>query len=401
MTKPWPLQKDCSSYYGNPTGANGQASAAWKKENLVMVSAPWQLVAAWDTKLKLKIQVHRKCAESLKRVLDAIWERFGRSEAEIRKARMHLFGGGFNYRLKRGGSTLSMHSWGCAVDFDPERNAMGDATPAMDRRVVEEFEREGWEWGGHWKDGMHFQAAWTRAKPPRLKAANKPTAGANPPGTKPQDDPKSADLSPPPIADRDVIQRQQEYLTNLKYHTGGADGIVGPLTKSAIRDFRADHGMPPLPPNEEYFDAPLVLAIQAATEARKLVPERANATPEVVREKVPEAAAANEARREAEKGKEAAGTVKTVVGGGGILASLWAFLDGIVGKLPDADAWLTPVKALFSSVPGWGWGLIAVAVAALLWFIFNRVQESAGAAEQAAGAAEEHAGDAFREAKRL
>jgi hypothetical protein len=37
---------------------------------------------------------------------------------------LNIFGGCYNYRLKRGGTTLSMHSWGAAFDFDPIRNQL-------------------------------------------------------------------------------------------------------------------------------------------------------------------------------------------------------------------------------------------------------------------------------------
>ncbi|MEX1164990.1 MAG: M15 family metallopeptidase [Nitriliruptor sp.] len=55
---------------------------------------------------------------------------------------------------------LSMHAWGLAIDFNTRDNWLG-ATPKMDRRVVEVFERWGFEWGGHWRrpDGMHFELA--------------------------------------------------------------------------------------------------------------------------------------------------------------------------------------------------------------------------------------------------
>ncbi len=55
---------------------------------------------------------------------------------------------------------LSMHAWGLAIDFNTRDNWLG-ATPKMDRRVVEVFERWGFEWGGWWSrpDGMHFELA--------------------------------------------------------------------------------------------------------------------------------------------------------------------------------------------------------------------------------------------------
>lgn len=53
---------------------------------------------------------------------------------------------------------LSMHAWGLAIDFNTRDNWLG-ATPQMDLRVVEVFERWGFEWGGRWNrpDGMHFE----------------------------------------------------------------------------------------------------------------------------------------------------------------------------------------------------------------------------------------------------
>jgi hypothetical protein len=55
---------------------------------------------------------------------------------------------------------LSMHAWGLAIDFNTRENPLG-ATPQMDPRVVEVFERWGFEWGGRWSrpDGMHFELA--------------------------------------------------------------------------------------------------------------------------------------------------------------------------------------------------------------------------------------------------
>lgn len=55
---------------------------------------------------------------------------------------------------------LSNHAWGIAIDFNTHDNWLGDQ-PQMDRRIVEVFEKWGFEWGGHWSrpDGMHFELA--------------------------------------------------------------------------------------------------------------------------------------------------------------------------------------------------------------------------------------------------
>jgi len=167
----WPLQRDCDSFYGNPRGADGGASDRWEGISLVSVPCPWTL--RYEGQPVRGIRVHRKCAASLTRVLDAIWQRLGRSQAEMDRVGMSIYGGSYNFRRMRGLGALSMHAYGCALDFDPAHNALGDPKPAMDRRVIAEFEREGWEWGGHWSrpDGMHFQAARTSLNPPRLAPA--------------------------------------------------------------------------------------------------------------------------------------------------------------------------------------------------------------------------------------
>lgn len=163
----WPKQVDRNTFYGNPRGANGRVDPKWEANNIVRVEFPWECgVLAWDTNTRVKsCRVHRKCADSLKRVFAAIWAASGRNEAKIREWGMHLYGGGFEFRQVRGGSGLSSHSWGCAVDFDPLRNAMGDTTPnfANVPEVIKAFEAEGWECGIHWSrpDAMHFQAART------------------------------------------------------------------------------------------------------------------------------------------------------------------------------------------------------------------------------------------------
>lgn len=164
----WPLQRNCDDYYGNPRGSGGKASASWESKNLSHLVPPWAIY--FDGQPIKSITVHYKAYNSLKRILEAIWLRLGKSQAEIDRVGLSKFSGSYNFRKMTSSNALSMHAYGCAVDFDSSNNNFGDTTPAMDRRVVEEFEREGWEWGGHWgtPDGMHFQAAWTRPNPARL-----------------------------------------------------------------------------------------------------------------------------------------------------------------------------------------------------------------------------------------
>ena len=159
----WPLQKDVALYYGNPDADhNGEPDRAWEDANLVRVVPPWKMYLAWDPATQIKnIRIHRLCASSLGSVLGTIWARYGQMQGHIEEDRLHLFGGAYTFRLMRRSSKLSMHSYGCAIDLDPEHNQMGAHQWTMPPKVIGAFQGEGWAWGGDWStpDAMHFQAA--------------------------------------------------------------------------------------------------------------------------------------------------------------------------------------------------------------------------------------------------
>jgi hypothetical protein len=111
------------------------------------------------------MRVHWKCGPSLRRIMDRIWVSAGQRQDLVDLWGVSTYGGGYNFRLMRTSNRLSMHAYGCAIDLDPDRNQLGDTSPAFADfpMVVEAFEKEGWVWGGRWSgrscDGMHFQAA--------------------------------------------------------------------------------------------------------------------------------------------------------------------------------------------------------------------------------------------------
>jgi hypothetical protein len=163
MSQQWPHQSEVVAFYGNPQGQNGGPSVAWERANLVLVPTPWRLVTSWNGAPVRGVRVHRKCSDSLRQIFSDIWTASGQNQQKIQEWGMHLFGGGYNFRLMKDGRRLSMHSWGCAVDFDPTRNGFGDTTPNFANlpAVLKAFSDEGWTWGGTWTkpDGMHWQAA--------------------------------------------------------------------------------------------------------------------------------------------------------------------------------------------------------------------------------------------------
>ena len=73
-------------------------------------------------------------------------------------SKLYSFDGCHNVRYIRGGTELSMHSWGIAVDHNAKTNRIG-IEGDMDPDVVKIFENEEFTWGGRFKrkDPMHFE----------------------------------------------------------------------------------------------------------------------------------------------------------------------------------------------------------------------------------------------------
>ena len=85
---------------------------------------------------------------------------FERLQREGLQEKITSFGGCFSFRPQRTGTKLSVHSWGMAIDLNPETNPQG-TEGNMDPGVVTIFRGAGFEWGGDWpgrvRDPMHFQ----------------------------------------------------------------------------------------------------------------------------------------------------------------------------------------------------------------------------------------------------
>jgi hypothetical protein len=153
----WPLQRDCPQFYGDPNAKN------WLHENTTDVSCPWPLLL--EGKPVGHILIHKKCAESLVRVLGAVWDATGRDVAKIKELRYDQYDGSYNFRPMRGGHSLSMHAYAAAIDWDAADNAQHTQKHLFqsDSLLIVKFKEEGWSWGGDWSagsvDAMHVQAA--------------------------------------------------------------------------------------------------------------------------------------------------------------------------------------------------------------------------------------------------
>ena len=153
----WPSQKteqDLISFYGQ-VGKNQKS-----------IVVPYPHIISWDkTKSVSKITCHTKVGESLVKVLTKVKDHYGMDE--IQRLRLDVWGGCLNVRKMRGGTRNSMHSWGIALDYDPDNNQLkwgsDRATFAQPdyNKWWEFWEEEGWVSLGRTRnyDWMHVQAA--------------------------------------------------------------------------------------------------------------------------------------------------------------------------------------------------------------------------------------------------
>ena len=148
---PWPTQDFASlhKFYGEPGDEN----------NLVMIAFPYRML--YDGKIITKTRVHKKCAESLLKVLNDI-KHLMECKVDIQDEATD-YGGCFNFRAKRGGTSWSLHAWGAAIDLDADDNTFKNHWPMqgdMPLEIMEAFSRQGWiSAGAFWNfDPMHFQA---------------------------------------------------------------------------------------------------------------------------------------------------------------------------------------------------------------------------------------------------
>ncbi len=152
----WPKQD-----YNSMTNFYGAAG-----ENQIRLEVPYKLKLAWEPTTELSsFTCHKKVANSVYSIFEKTLKSYG--IREVRKLKLDLFGGCLNVRRVRGGSAWSIHSWGAAIDLDPNRNQLkwGRDKAAFAQKEYNEFwrivESEGWVSLGRARnyDWMHFQAA--------------------------------------------------------------------------------------------------------------------------------------------------------------------------------------------------------------------------------------------------
>lgn len=132
--------KECFARFGDPFANEGK------------------FMTLWDVPTNLEIGVIPKriyCNKVMEQPLTKAFENLIQT-GYVRELR--TWDGCFNIRKKRGATSMSLHSWGVAVDLNAAWNGFGKE-PTLSAGFVKCFTDAGFDWGGTWtkKDGMHFQ----------------------------------------------------------------------------------------------------------------------------------------------------------------------------------------------------------------------------------------------------
>lgn len=137
-----------------------------QESELVSVTPPYQLY--FDGTPVRTIRVHRLIADRVQRALEEILAHYGKEA--IHRLGLDVYGGSYNYRSTSTGKALSMHAWGIALDFAPEKNAYSTHAPKASLSIPEcKAWWEIWEKYGAVSLGRECDYDWMHLQFARLK----------------------------------------------------------------------------------------------------------------------------------------------------------------------------------------------------------------------------------------
>ena len=130
---------------------------------LVTINLPYAFL--YDGKPVKRMRCHKLVADKFLAVFNDILAHYGLEE--INRLGINKYGGCFNYRVMRGGTKLSRHSWGVAIDLDPQRNLLKETSKTARfarpeyKPMIDIFYKHGFLSLGIEKnyDWMHFEIA--------------------------------------------------------------------------------------------------------------------------------------------------------------------------------------------------------------------------------------------------
>ncbi len=134
------------------------------KGYLTIINLPYPMRLAWDLDHKVtRMSCHKDVAQDFLNVFNDLLSHYGYDQ--IVKLGIDLFGGCFNYRRMRGGTSWSTHAFAIAIDLDPARNKLNETSKTARfarpeyKPMIDIFYKHGFISLGMEKnyDWMHFQ----------------------------------------------------------------------------------------------------------------------------------------------------------------------------------------------------------------------------------------------------
>ena len=143
---------ECIKRYGTPNEVGTY---------LVSIDLPYPMV--YNGKPVKKMRCHKLVKDNFLAVFNEILSVY--TYPEIVRLGIDKFGGCFNFRKMRGGTEYSRHSWGIAIDLDPQRNLLKETSKTARfarpeyKPMIDIFYRNGFLSLGVEKnyDWMHFE----------------------------------------------------------------------------------------------------------------------------------------------------------------------------------------------------------------------------------------------------
>jgi len=131
--------KQCLAKFGEPSASN-------------------KCMTLWDVPTELEIGIIPKRIYCNRLMVEPLKKAFKNLIDTGAVKELKTWDGCFNIRKKRGLSTMSLHSWGLAIDVNAFENGLYQ-TPKLSPTFAKCFTDAGFDWGGNWlrQDGMHFQ----------------------------------------------------------------------------------------------------------------------------------------------------------------------------------------------------------------------------------------------------
>lgn len=122
----------------------------FEKDCIVMFNLPYPLL--YDSKPVTRSRCHKLIVDNFVAVFEEI-------EKQGLQDQVKNYGGIYQPRTKRGLTKPSSHSWGIAIDLEPQKFPLGSKDRFSDE-VIAIFKQFGFFYGGdfnHRLDPMHFQ----------------------------------------------------------------------------------------------------------------------------------------------------------------------------------------------------------------------------------------------------